>query len=85
MSADRPSRRDGSSYTIIPSKYLLVIRGHSRLSAVRLFDELLNERCRRANGGLRSRGRVGAPVSHEAHQHGGPVADRQPLRDEGAA
>ena len=39
MSADRPARRDGSSYTTIPSKYLLVIRGQSRQAAVRLFTE----------------------------------------------
>ena len=39
MSADRPARRDGSSHTTIPSKYLLVIREHSRESAVRLFRE----------------------------------------------
>ena len=37
------ARRDGSSYTTIPSMYLLVIRGPSRQSTVRLFDELLNE------------------------------------------
>ncbi len=43
MSADRPARRDGSSHTTIPSKYVLVIRGHSCQSAVRLFGGLLNE------------------------------------------
>ena len=39
MSADRPARRDGSSYTTIPSTYVLVIRRHSRPSAVMLFLE----------------------------------------------
>jgi hypothetical protein len=43
MSADRPGRRDASSYTTIPSMQLLVIRAPSRKSAVRLFGKLLNE------------------------------------------
>ena len=37
MSADRATRRDGSSYTTIPSQYVLVIREHPRESAVKLF------------------------------------------------
>ncbi len=42
MSADRPVRRDESSYTTIPTEYVLVIREHSRESVVKLFGELLN-------------------------------------------
>jgi hypothetical protein len=39
MSADRPARHDELSYSTMPPKVLLVIREHSRKSAVRLFNE----------------------------------------------
>ena len=42
MSADCPARRDDSSYSTMPLKYVLFIREHSRTSAVKLFGELLN-------------------------------------------
>ncbi len=42
MSADRPVRRDESSHTTMPPKYVLVIRAHLCESAVKLFGELLN-------------------------------------------
>jgi hypothetical protein len=43
MHADRSARRDESSFTTMPSRNVLVIRAHSRTSAVRLFGNLLNE------------------------------------------
>ena len=39
MSADCPARRDKSSYTTMPLKYVLVIRAHLRELAMRLFGE----------------------------------------------
>jgi hypothetical protein len=39
MSADRPARHDELSYSTMLTKVLLVIREHSRKSAVRLFNE----------------------------------------------
>jgi len=40
MHADHLARLDGSSHTTIPSNNVLVIRAHSRKSAVPLFGEL---------------------------------------------
>ena len=39
MSADRAVRRDDSSDTTVPLKYVLFIREHLCKSAVRRFDE----------------------------------------------
>ena len=39
MSADRSARRDDSSYSTVPLKYVLFIREHLCESAVRRFDE----------------------------------------------
>ena len=39
MFADRSARRDDSSYTTMPLKYVLFIREHLCESAVRRFDE----------------------------------------------
>ncbi len=68
MSADRPAQRDGSSYTTIPSKYVLIICGHSRQSAVMLFDELVNETAvPRINANVR--GSPGATRRIVVHDH----------------